>query len=497
MLPPIMFSVPVPRIFSGLSLKRVSILALVTAAFGLAACAAVPPSTTDKPVDPATLASTQSLQGQAGAWPSKDWWQGFNDPQLNSLMTEAFAASPDIKAAHARLEKANAFYDQVKAVLSPTVTLNGSIASTKSSLNMGFPDAFKSFLPQGYWYADRLAFDASYDIDLWGKSHAALRGAIGQAKAAELEGEVARQALAQQIARAYVELDRLYQERDDLSEIKTGSDMRVQLVQARLDHNLDDMDTLLRSQDDQAQVAQRLAATSGAIRIQQNLLAALVGAGPDRGLSITRPQLAPVGVDTLPDDIQLNLLGRRPDVQAARLHVEAASDQIKYNKADFYPNLKLNAYFGLQALGKDGLGLSELTAKNSDIGSIGPAISLPLFNGGSLRAAYRSSEADYDSAVATYDQTLTTALHEVADAAANTQSTADQLKAAQLRADTAQKTYDLSKARFGKGIGTKVDVLQAHSSLIAAGLGLTNLKAQAYNDRIRFVAALGGGFQPQ
>ncbi len=324
-----------------------------------------------------------------------------------------------------------------------------------------------------------------------------MRGAIGQAKAAELEGEVARQALAQQIARAYVELDRLYQERDDLSEIKTGSDMRVQLVQARLDHNLDDMDTLLRSQDDQAQVAQRLAATSGAIRIQQNLLAALVGAGPDRGLSITRPQLAPVGVDTLPDDIQLNLLGRRPDVQAARLHVEAASDQIKYNKADFYPNLKLNAYFGLQALGKDGLGLSELTAKNSDIGSIGPAISLPLFNGGSLRAAYRSSEADYDSAVATYDQTLTTALHEVADAAANTQSTADQLKAAQLRADTAQKTYDLSKARFGKGIGTKVDVLQAHSSLIAAGLELTNLKAQAYNDRIRFVAALGGGFQPQ
>lgn len=494
MLPPIMFPVQ----FSSLPLKRVSILALVVAAFGLAACATVPPSTTDTPVKAETLASEQSLKGDAaGQWPAQAWWTGFNDPQLNTLMDEAFKNAPDLKAAKARVEKATAFYDQVHAVLSPTVTLNGSIASTKSSLNMGFPDAFKSFLPQGYWYADRLAFDASYDIDLWGKSHAALKGALGQARAADLEAEVARQALAQQIARAYIELDRLYTERDDLNEIKQGADVRVQLIQARIDHNLDTADTLLRSQDDQAQVNQRLAIVDGAIRVQGNLIAALVGAGPDRGLNLTRPQLAPVGVDTLPADIRVNLLGRRPDVQAARLHVEAAAHQIKYTKADFYPNVKLNAYLGLQGLGKDGLGLDALTKNNSDIGSIGPAISLPLFNGGSLKAAYRSSEADYDQAVAIYDQTLTRALQEVADAAANTQSTADQLKAADTRVASAKGTYDLTKARFAKGLGTKIDVLQAHSAWIAAELDQSNLKAQAYNDRIHFIAALGGGFQSQ
>ncbi len=493
MLPPIMFPVEI----AGVSIKKISSLALMVAAFGLASCAAVPASTTDTPIKAESLASAQTLAGQAGAWPSNTWWQGFNDPQLNTLMDEAFKGSPDLKAANARIKKAQSFFDQVHAVLSPTLTLNGSVAETKSSLNMGFPDAFKSFLPKGYWYADRLTVDANYDIDLWGKSHAALRGAIGQEKAAELEAEVARQALAQQIARAYVELDRLYAEQDDLNEIKKGADLRTQLIQARFDHNLDTMDTLLRAQDDQGTVAQRLAAITGAIRVQGNLISALAGEGPDRGLSISRPQLAPAGIDALPDDIQLNMLGRRPDVQAARLHVEAASDQIKYTRADFYPNVKLNAYFGLQALGKDGLGLDALTQKGSDIGSIGPAISLPLFNGGSLRAAYRSSEADYDQMVATYDQTLVKALQDVADAAAGSQSTQAQMTAVQARVATAQKSYDMAKARFDKNVGNKVDVIQAHSSLISAQLDATNLKAQAYNDRIRFIAALGGGFQPQ
>lgn len=488
MLPPIMFPVEI----AGISLRKISALALIVATAGLSACATVPPSTTDTPVKAETLAADQSLQGQAGAWPAREWWKGFNDPQLDALMDEAFKSSPDIKAASARVASATAFYDRVKAVLSPTVTANGSVVETKQSLNMGFPDAFKDFLPGGYLPEGRFTLDANYDIDLWGKSHAALRGSIGQAKAAQLEAEVARQTLSQQIARAYVELDRLYQERDDLSEIKRGADMRVDLIQARLDHSLDTMDVLLRAQDDQAQVNQRLAGIDGAIRIQGNLLAALAGAGPDRGLQITRPALKPADIDTLPNDVRADLLGRRPDVQAARLRVEAQAENIKYTRADFYPNVKLNASWGIQAVG-----LQYLGDPKSQIGTIGPAISLPLFNGGNLRAAYRSSEADYNAAVATYDKTLTSALQQVADAAANSQSTAGELKESARRVEAAQKTYDLSKARFGKGLGTKVDVLQAHSALVSAELEETNLKAQAYNNRIAFVAALGGGFQSQ
>jgi NodT family efflux transporter outer membrane factor (OMF) lipoprotein len=492
-----------PSLSKGLRRTGARAALLTAAAAVLAGCASVPQSTIDSPIKPESLAAAETFKGQGGVWPSQDWWKGFNDPQLNALMDEAFASAPDLKAASARVKKAEAFYDQIHAATQADATLKLDSTEAQQSLNMGTPDSVPGFsgfspkdlLPHGYQNLTRLTVTADYDIDLWGKSHAALRGAVGQSQAARLEAIVAKQSLAQQIANAYVELDRLYIERDDLSALKQGADIRVELVQARLDHHLDTMDTLLRAQDDQAHVIQQLAAIDGEIRVQGNLIAALMGKGPDRALSLTRPHLAPEGIDALPDDLNLNLIGRRPDVIAARLHIEAASDQIKYTAADFYPDVKLSAYWGNQALSKGGF--DQLFRDGSNIGGIGPAISLPLFNGGRLKAAYRSSEADYDQMVATYDQTLTRAFQEVADAAAKSQSTAAQLKAAEIRVHSAQATYDLSKARFGKGLGTKIDVLQAHAALIAAELDQSNLKAQAYNDRIRFIAALGGGFQSQ
>ena len=458
----------------------------------VAGCASVPPSTTVAPLAATDLASTQTLASQNGAWPATSWWQGFNDPQLNGLMDEALAHSPSLLAAKARLDKAQALEDQVHAALKPTLTLNGSVVETKQSLNMGFPPAFKDFLPGGYLPEGRFTVDANYDIDLWGKSRAAIKGAGSQARAAELDTVVVRQNIATAVVNAYVELNRLYETRDELALLKQGSDIKLDLYQSRADHKLDAKDVLLAAQDDQAQIAQRIAATDGAIRMQANAIAALVGAGPDRGLTIARPQLAPVDVNTLPDNVPLDLIGRRADIAAARLRVEAQGQNIKYTRADFYPNLKLNAYWGIQSLG-----LQYLGSPDSQIGSIGPAISLPIFNGGRLRAAYRGAEADYNDAVATYDDTLTKALQQVADAASATQSTAGELTAAQGRRDSAETAYELTKARFAKGLTTKMDVLTAHAKVVAIDSSLTDLRAQAYRDRVTFIAALGGGFQYQ
>ena len=472
--------------------KALRLFPIAAVAALMAGCASVPPSTTVAPLAATDLASTQTLASQSGTWPASNWWQGFNDPQLNGLMDEALAHSPSLLAAQARLDKAQAFEDQVHATLKPTLTLNGSVVETKQSLNMGFPPAFKDFLPGGYLPEGRFTVDANYDIDLWGKSRAAIKGAASQSRAAELDTVVVRQNIATAVVNAYVELNRLYETRDELALLKQGSDIKLDLYQARADHKLDARDVLLSAQDDQAQIAQRIAATDGAIRLQASAIAALVGAGPDRGLTIARPQLAPVDVNTLPDNVPLDLIGRRADIAAARLRVEAQGQNIKYTRADFYPNLKLNAYWGVQALG-----LQYLGSPDSQIGSIGPAISLPIFNGGRLRANYRGAEADYNDAVATYDDTLTTALQQVADAASATQTTAGELTAAQARRDSAETTYELTKARFGKGLNTKMDVLTAHAKVVAIDSALTDLRAQAYRDRVSFIAALGGGFQPQ
>jgi NodT family efflux transporter outer membrane factor (OMF) lipoprotein len=477
----------------------------VSLAVLLSACAAVPTSMTDKPIALSDLSADQTLAGDArGQWPDAQWWTAFNDPQLNALMDEALTRAPDIKAAKARFEKAQSYYDQVRAVLSPTATANVSTAEQKGSINMGSPSSVsfgtssfnpKDLLPHGYWNLTRMTIDANYDLDLWGKSHDALKGSLGLAKAARIEEDATRDSVALSIARGYVELDRLYKMKDALLLVKKGADMRLDLMQQRADHELETADAVLRVKDDQTHLTMQLAQVDGAIKTQGYLLAALAGEGPDRAATLTRPQLADISTDApLPADLPANLLGRRPDVIAARLRIEAQSENIKYTRADFYPNLSLTAYVGQQALSKGGF--NELFASGSGIGSIGPAISLPLFNGGRLKSAYRGAEADYDSAVATYDSTLTTALQQVADAAAGAQSTSAQLAAAQTRADDANKTYELSKARFGRGLNTKIDVLLAHAQWVQLQDDVTNLKAQAYDDRLSLIAALGGGYQP-
>ena len=470
--------------------KPFTALALILAT--LSACASVPAQHTLTPTDPSTLAASQTLSGQGGAWPDQAWWQGFNDPQLNALENEALANSPDLLEAQAKLEKAQAVDAQVKAAMDADLTLNASTSEAKSSLNMGFPPQFQAFLPQGYWNHTRVTLDANYDLDLWGKSHAALKAALGESRAAELDAAAARTDITVAVAKAYVELGRLYDQRDALSELKRGADIKIDLDQARFDHHVDPKDVLLAAQDDQQQIVGRIAALDGMIKLQNDLISALVGAGPDRALSLTRPQLAPADAQALPDDVRLNLLARRPDVQAAMQRVEAQAQGMTYAKADFYPNVKLNAYFGIEALSKGGF--QNLFDSGSDIGGFGPALSLPLFHQGRLTAEYKGYEADYDAVVATYDKTLVDALQQVADAAGKAQSTDAQVQAQQGRIDAAQAGYDLSKARLAANLNSKIDVLTAHARLVAAQSAAADLKAEAYTDRISFLAALGGGY---
>jgi NodT family efflux transporter outer membrane factor (OMF) lipoprotein len=472
------------------ALAAVSLLAL------LSACATVPQSSTLTPRKAEDLASSQTLAAQPdGAWPVEAWWQGFHDPQLNALIDEAFKSAPDLEAAQARIEKALAQSAQIKAGTQADASLNASSVENKQSLNMGFPAAFQDYLPKGYWNLTKVTLDANYNLDLWGKSRAALHGAQRAAEAAKVDADAARLTLASTIVQAYVELNRLYDARDELNAMLTASNDRVALSQSLLQHQLATKDAVLTEQDQQAQLKGQIASVEGAIHGQQNLIAALIGAGPDRGAQITRPHLAPADISALPQNVALDLLGRRPDIAAAKLRVEAQAAGIKYAKADFYPNVNLTAAWGYQALSKGGL--ENFLDSNSNIGTFGPAISLPLFHQGRLNAEYRSYEADYDAAVASYDQTLTTAFRQVADAASATQATSEQLATARTRLDAAQQSLDLSKARFQRGLGTKLDVDAAQIRLASARSALNDLNAQAYNNRVKFIAALGGGYHSE
>src|SRR5262249_53979530 len=153
-----------------------------------------------------------------------------------------------------------------------------------------------------------------------------------------------------------------------------------------------------------------------------NRIAALVGAGPDRGLVIVRPIVDLSQSFGLPAQVSTELLGRRPDVIAAQLRADGARKRIDQARAAFYPSVNLSGFLGLLALGVGNLG-----SNGSSIGSAGPAVSLPIFDGGRLRGQLNTAEAEHAEAVASYDSTVVQALQEVADATASRKALGSQI----------------------------------------------------------------------
>jgi NodT family efflux transporter outer membrane factor (OMF) lipoprotein len=453
----------------------------------LAACATVPP--TAKMVTPTAIASLDarvSLASAESPWPADGWWKAYGDTQLDGLIDEALARSPDLAAARARLAKADALAGESRAALAPQLSADGSAQAVKQSYNNGFPAAF---VPHGYRDSARAALDFSYGLDLWGGKRAALAAAVGQAKAAGIDSQAARLALSAAVAQAYGDLAQTHADLDAARDAQRIRQQTLTLIESRLANRLENRGALLRAQSGVATATAQVAALDEAATLTRDRIAALMGEGPDRGLTIKRPEAADLRAFGLPADVRVALVGRRPDLAAARLRAEAAREKIRAAKADFYPNIQLSAYFGLQSLGLD-----AFTKSGSDIGGIGPAITLPIFDGGRLRAAYGAAGADYDSAVAEYDQTLVRALREVADAAASSRSLSLRLDETRKALDASRQAHDIALQRYRGGLSNYLDVLTAEDALIADQRAVADLQARAFLLDIDLTRALGGGF---
>jgi NodT family efflux transporter outer membrane factor (OMF) lipoprotein len=187
--------------------------------------------------------------------------------------------------------------------------------------------------------------------------------------------------------------------------------------------------------------------------------------------------------------LKAELIGRRPDVVAARLTAEAAAHRIKAAHADFYPNVNLAGFIGAESLG-----LNYLTQSGSTLGQVGPAVTLPIFSSGRLQGAYREARAAYDGAVAVYDQTLTHALNDVADSAVSARALDVRLAKSREAFAASTRAYDLARARYAHGLGTYLEVLNAQDALIAARRTVADLETRAFTLDVALVRALGGGF---
>jgi NodT family efflux transporter outer membrane factor (OMF) lipoprotein len=342
-----------------------------------------------------------------------------------------------------------------------------------------------------YGGSSQVAFDFSYGVDLWGGKRAAWEAAVDGAHAATVEAQAARLNLSTGIAQAYADLAYAWQLNDVAEEELSRSQKSLELTRQRRRAGIDS-DLQVRQAEARVPAAQQqVQAAQQRIDAARTALAALVGKGPDRGLSIQRPQpLNPMALQ-LPGVLPSELLGRRPDIVAARWRVEAANKQIKVAKTKFYPSFNLTALAGVIAPN-----VGDLLKSSSTFAYIGPALSLPIFEGGKLRANLTSTDAQYDLAVANYNQTVLDALRDVADQVNAVRSLAQQAHSQQQAVDTARSAFDLAQQRYRAGIGSYLDVLTAQSTLLQSQQQLAGLQSQQVQTSVRLSKALGGGFQP-
>jgi len=462
--------------------------AMLTSVLLTGACASVP-NLGAKPIPHAAsdYAASQSLALTASAWPADGWWRRYGDAQLNRLMNEALAGSPDLQAAAARMRTAEGFAQRASSALKPSLDAFAQPELSKQSQNQAMPAAT---IPNGWNDSGSIGLSFSLDLDLWGKNRAAARAADLDADAAHFELHEAELALTTGIASTYAELGSLYAQRDSL---ETALDIRTQtakLVTQRVDAGLGTRADAKQATARIAQARGDIEATDEAIALAKNALAALVGAGPDRGLTIDRPQIAALQAQGIPADASVDLIGRRPDIAASRARAEAAAQRIKEARAAFYPNINLSGLIGLSSFG-----LGSLFSGGSTFGSVSPAVSLPLFHGGALQGQYRGRRGQYDEAVALYDGQVIQALRETADTLTSEKQLEERLGQSRSALAAYEDALRVARGRYQEGLTTYLTVLTAQESVVNARLVVAQLETRSFALDVQLVRALGGGFQ--
>lgn len=463
-------------------MRRISALMLMT---GLCGCVSVPDlGPRSEPAQPSAFAASRSLAGSSQEWPNDDWWRSFGDAQLNTLVSEALQDSPSIEQAAARTRMAGAQVELARAALLPTVGATVTVQEVRITQNVGLPtDGSGQLLVAG------LA-SFNYNLDLWGKNRAALRATVSQQAATGADQATVRLALAAAVSTTYIDFAQLIVRRDVASDAVRIRRATLDLVERRFHAGIEPRTSVEQAQGGLASAEAQLATIDEAIGLSRNALAALVGAGPDRGLSIETPSLRTRRLDALPANIPVELIGRNPEIVAARWRVEAAAERIGVARAGFYPNVNISGLIGLASFG-----LGNLFTSGSTIGSAGPAVSLPIFDGGRLSAGYRGARSDYDSAVAAYNEALLQALHQAADAATSLRALHGRVDRTDAAATYQSAAYDLAKLRYEGGLSDYQSVLISEDALLAARGQAAALRLRGFILDIALAKALGGGFR--
>lgn len=455
------------------------------AAATLAGCATAPPRRIE--VAPAVPGSqTAAIPTTPGAaWPEADWWRLAADPGLDRLMAQALAAAPGLDAAAARVARARAVLQSTGAGTGPGAQLDLTIAHARISESGMAPPNFR-----GTWDTNgALGVGFGWVADFWGVRRATTAAAEAGTRLALAEQAAARLALEAGIVRAWAGLARAEALVTGAREGLAGRETILELQQARNAAGIPA--AVQRARQAVAEARRDLEQRQLAVRTLRLQLAALAGLPPEAATTIPSPDLPAVAAVAVPTSVPLDLVSRRPDVLAAAARIGAARHQEAAARGAFLPNIGISGTIGLQSFG-----LEDLLKAGSFAPSLGPALHLPLFDGGRLRGELGQRVAETDAAVASYEDTVLQALRETATALASQSAARAATVEARAQADAAGILWGQAQERFERGLISRIELLEAREAAIAAARPISEAPGRELEAAVDLVVALGGGVPP-
>jgi len=431
------------------------------------------------------------------------WWTLFADPTLEKLQARALQASPDLRTAALRFAQSREQRQTVAAQRGPFVDLNGGISRQRQSEagagSRNIPDNGDMLKALGEPYTlYQAGFDMSWELDLWGRIRRSIEAADADVRTAAALLESARLSVGSEVARNYFELQATRQQLAVLREDLGATENSLKLIQARAAGGLtNELDVV-----QQRTVLEELRARLPQLQEQEtrllNQLGLLLGLLPGE-LQNTLPELATTesaatSATSLPDlalGLPSQVARRRPDILAAEARLHAATASIGVAVADLYPNITLGASFGYESVRE-----SKFGDWGSRRWSIGPNLTLPLFDQGRRRATINLRELQQQEAAVAYQQTVLTAWQEIDDALTAYDAEGRRNRELRDREHSSRQAYELAQARYRGGLTDFLVELDAQRTYLQARRDLVDSDGQLRTRLVAIYKAIGGGDFP-
>lgn len=435
-----------------------------------------------------------SAYREAGAWiaarpadnlPRDAWWTLYRDPELDQLQQRLVANSPDLAAALARFDQANAIVDQARAAESPSIGGGLALQRLRQAelrplrvLGPASPNEYGSYT---------LGMDVGYELDLWGRVRQNVTAGVESAKAAQADLESARLSLQAQLAESVLVLRALDRDRAILDEVVAAYAKALELVRVRVQGGIaPGMDaSRAETQLESARSLSRQAAAQRAL--VEHSIAALVG--ESASTFSMPPRVVEHALPVVPPGVPSELLQRRPDVAAAQRRMAAANASVGVAQAAFFPTVNLAGSIGYQSSN-----FSRFIRAPNLFWAVGPAMFLSLFDGGRRDAEVARTRAVLEESAARYRGVALGAFQQVEDGLALLSNYGEAAASERRALAAAERTLQLATTRYREGASSYLDVVTAQTAALQARRNALDLDTRQRRASVQLVRALGGGW---